>query len=493
MRKSQATWLPIVGNCQVVRGVIKYTPVLITEGENKGSPTVALMKSDQMFESGTITVRARINDPDGKVQIGLSNGHAVEIFAGLNIGSAAYGIATYSNNQWENFRTAAYGVAPPVGRDILIKVAVAGSQITMWVDGVEVVRGTYPVRRAQLTILLRGEKSAEAELLSVESAQNVAFVVMQFTNEFNSLTNGSNVAFVTFAPPNLSISRTLEADIDLYVSKDPTLTNLNASAILNSFKSTNEGGTEFIIFTNAVVSASEVYYIAVRSQDQQAAEFSLMGVSSDQPFQREQNGVIFLQGFPISQRIPDGSAKLPGGTVVLALGLDPRRIATVEASELIIHEDLGDLLGNLSHNRTFAVLNNHTRNEGFFSGTNLLIYNDTLTKTIPGTTNGYHMRTGPSDGPGTLNNFVGKPLIGPWFLTMVDNSPSLTGRVENLEIRLTALRDLKDGLAVGSVAGGQSVSFAVDIPVGATNMVVTLTQTNVTANITAGKFRARKR
>lgn len=187
MRKSQATWLPIVGNCQVVRGVIKYTPVLITEGENKGSPTVALMKSDQMFESGTITVRARINDPDGKVQIGLSNGHAVEIFAGLNIGSAAYGIATYSNNQWENFRTAAYGVAPPVGRDILIKVAVAGSQITMWVDGVEVVRGTYPVRRAQLTILLRGEKSAEAELLSVESAQNVAFVVMQFTNEFNSL------------------------------------------------------------------------------------------------------------------------------------------------------------------------------------------------------------------------------------------------------------------------------------------------------------------
>jgi subtilisin-like proprotein convertase family protein len=303
------------------------------------------------------------------------------------------------------------------------------------------------------------------------------FTNVAITNEFNSLTNGSNVAFVTFAPPNLSISRTLEADIDLYVSKDPGLTNLNPAALASAFKSTNEGGTEFITFTNAVVSADEVYYIGVKSEDQQAAEFSLMGVSSDQPFQREENGRIILQGYPISQVIPDGSARLPGGTVILALGLDPRRIATVEASELIAHEDLGDLIGNLSHGHSFAVLNNHTRNEGHFNGANLLVYNDLLTTTIyPPATNGIQPRVGPSDGPGTLNNFVGKPLLGPWFLTMVDNSPALTGRVENLQIALTPLHDLKDGIAIGSVAAGESVSYAVDVPAGATNMVVTLTQ-----------------
>jgi subtilisin-like proprotein convertase family protein len=312
---------------------------------------------------------------------------------------------------------------------------------------------------------------------SVSQWRFYTFTNVTVTNEFNSLTNGSNVAFVTFAPPNLSVSRTLEADIDLYVSKDSSLTNLNPVAIAKASKSTNEGGTEFIIFTNAVVSTDEVYYIGVKSEDQQAAEFSLMGVSSDQPFQKEQNGVIILQGYPISQLIPDGSARLPGGTVVLALGLDPRRIATVQASELISHEDLGDLIGNLSHNRTFAVLNNHTRNGGFFSGTNLLVYDDLLTTSIyPPATNGIQPRVGPSDGPGTLLNFVGKPLIGPWFLTMVDNSPSLTGRVENLQISLTPLHDLKDGIAVGTVNGGAVVSYAVDVPPGATNMVVTLTQ-----------------
>jgi hypothetical protein len=187
MPKKQVTWLPIFGNAEIVDGVLKYTPVLIAEGENAGTPAVALMKSNQMFESGTVTLRARVSDPEGKVQIGFCNGHNVEVFVGLNIGSAAYGIATLSNSRWDNFRTAAYGTPPPVDRDVTLKVTVAGSQVTMWVDEVEVVRGTYPIRRAQLTVLLRGTGPVEAELLSVDTAPSIAFVVMQFTDEFNAL------------------------------------------------------------------------------------------------------------------------------------------------------------------------------------------------------------------------------------------------------------------------------------------------------------------
>jgi hypothetical protein len=187
MPKQPVTWIPIFGDCKVSGGVLKYVPATIADGENKGQPNAALVKSDQMFESGTVILRARIGDPEGKVQIGFSHGHSVEVFAGLNIGSAAYGIATLSNNQWENFRTAAYGTAPPAKRDVQIKVTVTGSQITMWIDGVEVVRGTYPVRRAQLVVLLRGSKPIEAELVSVQPSKSIAFVVMQFTPEFNSL------------------------------------------------------------------------------------------------------------------------------------------------------------------------------------------------------------------------------------------------------------------------------------------------------------------
>ncbi|HVY71246.1 MAG TPA: S8 family serine peptidase, partial [Verrucomicrobiae bacterium] len=44
---------------------------------------------------------------------------------------------------------------------------------------------------------------------------------------FGTLTNGSNVAFVTFLPPNLGTPRNEEADIDLYVSTNPAITNLD--------------------------------------------------------------------------------------------------------------------------------------------------------------------------------------------------------------------------------------------------------------------------
>lgn len=181
------TWVPLVGSCRVEKGVLKYSPTLIAEGENAGRPAVALMKSNLLFENGTVTFRAKIKDAEAKVQIGFGSGHAVQVFCGLNIGSAAFGMGTFSNDKWDNFTTAAYGISPPLDEYITVKVLVAGSQITLFINGIEVLKGTYQVRRAQLTMLLSGSSPVEAELVSVETAENVAFVVMQFTDEFNAL------------------------------------------------------------------------------------------------------------------------------------------------------------------------------------------------------------------------------------------------------------------------------------------------------------------
>lgn len=181
------TWVPIIGSCTVDHGVLKYSPTLIREGEGAGTPAVAVMKSNQLFESGTVTIRVKIKDAEGKVQIGFSHGHQVEVFCGLNIGSAAYGVATLANSKWENFTTVAYGTSPPINENITIKISITGSQVTMFVNGIEVLRGTYPIRRSQLAVLLRGSAPVEAELISIETTENIAFVVMQFTDEFNAL------------------------------------------------------------------------------------------------------------------------------------------------------------------------------------------------------------------------------------------------------------------------------------------------------------------
>ena len=63
-----------------------------------------------------------------------------------------------------------------------------------------------------------------------------------FTNDQYIGTNtATNVVFATFLPPNLSIPRSTGADIDLYASTDPSLTNLNPTAILNAQKSLKSG------------------------------------------------------------------------------------------------------------------------------------------------------------------------------------------------------------------------------------------------------------
>jgi hypothetical protein len=109
------------------------------------------------------------------------------------------------------------------------------------------------------------------------------------TNEFGF----TNAAFMTFIPPNLAVPRKganefdienasrLEADIDMYVSTDPGLTNLAPDAVEGALKALSRGGSETIVLNDAVPG---VYYIGVKSEDQQAAEYAFAGVFSLYPF-----------------------------------------------------------------------------------------------------------------------------------------------------------------------------------------------------------------
>lgn len=296
------------------------------------------------------------------------------------------------------------------------------------------------------------------------------FYVFTNINETNALVTtsaGSNVAFVTFNPPNLSRSRMIEADIDLYVSKDPQLTNLNANAVANAWKSTLAGGTESVIFTNAVI--GDVFYIAVKAEDQQGAEFSLIGVSSDRPFEEERNGRIFLYGVPFEAAVLDGNPRKPTAGTMLAIGLSNRRVAHAQVTVSTLHENFPDLVGVLSKQQTRIILNNHAFGTNNF-GTNTFVYEDNPSFQIPGVTQ-------PSDGPGNLNELVGYKIVGPWFLEMIDNSPSHTGRVQRFEVVIDPLRDTLeiDGTITGTVEPGEMAFWPLDVPPGATNITFSFT------------------
>jgi subtilisin-like proprotein convertase family protein len=312
--------------------------------------------------------------------------------------------------------------------------------------------------------LLSERVGANASLVGTNGITNqwnfYVFTNVFIPSEFANITNGSNVAFVTFDSPNLAVPRNLEADIDLYVSQDSRLTNLEPSVVAAAFKGVERGGTEMVVFTNAAVGPASIFYVGVKSEDQQGTEFSLIGVSSDLPFDQDQNGKRLLTAVPFSDYIPDGAANRPQANTMIAIGLSDRRVQRIITTNTISHENAGDLVGILRHQGISATLNNHL---ALNPGTNTIIYND------------YDPITGVerhSDGPGSLNDFVGQKITGPWFLHMIDNAPSHTGRVELLTLTIDPLQNqlISGEFVHGSVNANQTLFYPIDIPPGVTNL-----------------------
>src|SRR5262249_19707042 len=124
-----------------------------------------------------------------------------------------------------------------------------------------------------------------------------------FTNAITNLITGTNmtktatnVAITTFLPPNLSRPRFREADIDLYVSPQAGLTNLDDNVIATARKGLGRGGTESVIITNA--QNDPVFYVAVKSEDQQSADYGIFAIATDEPFSNtDSNGNKIVRFF----------------------------------------------------------------------------------------------------------------------------------------------------------------------------------------------------
>ncbi|MDW8308178.1 MAG: S8 family serine peptidase [Verrucomicrobiales bacterium] len=320
------------------------------------------------------------------------------------------------------------------------------------------------------TLLLGQRVGANTPLLGTTNGMTNQWHFYVITNT----TTFTNAAFVTFTPPTLALPRMgtrehtnenatrLEADIDLYVSQDPSLTNLNPAAIAAATKSRGRGGTEVVALSNATQNA--VYYIGVKSEDYQAAEYGLVVAFSLRPFSERENGNLIVRGFPVPTATVDGNPAAPGATFLFGLALEPMKIRRVVVTNSIVHDAFDDLFGNLSHNNRFAVLNNHRPlNPGAYQ----FIYEDNGEGNPPNAI--------PTDGPGSLRDFVGEEAAGVWLLTMLDNVLNAsTGAVTGFSLRIEP-RDLDSASTNTRTLAPNTWTYdSIDVPVEATNLTVTV-------------------
>jgi subtilisin-like proprotein convertase family protein/sugar lactone lactonase YvrE len=310
------------------------------------------------------------------------------------------------------------------------------------------------------------------------------------TNTF-AVTNANftNVAFITFLPNTAAIPREggyvdttqnptrPEADIEMYVAS--TLTEplvakptdmMNLLVLSNCVRNLNEdaasvgrGGTEFVTYSDSA--ANQIYYIAVKCEDQMAGQFGFVAIFTDTPFSNvDSNGVQTVYGKLVPAVIPDGNNAHSTASYSFGLALKEIKMRRVTVTNEITHQNFGDLVGGLTHNNKYALLNNH---DGFGFGTFTNAYDDSG----EGSTNVYRH----TDAPGTLRNFAGQEGIGVWILNEVDDSQTQTGRVDNFTLRLYPHQDKKHPAITVTVEPGTWFYDFVDVPVGYTNLLVLAT------------------
>ncbi|EEF59226.1 S8 family serine peptidase, partial [Pedosphaera parvula] len=502
-------------------GSISNSPVLIFDQ----SPTNALATGQRKTFNIKLTAQAAARplratlvwtDPPGNPNVGIKLVNDLDlILTNLDTGDVYYGndiqVGADFNQPWDTNGPPTLDfvnnveniyIAPPVGTNFSITVlgrrvninAVTGNTNDIVQDYALVVSsGNGDVTNALTYADGPKQTNIVSNTTTVTNGIPLFYQRVGGNSQYAATTNGSrgqwnfyiytntnnytNVAFVTFLPPEIGLTRIgtresdpatagrAEADIDMYVSTDPNLLNLNQNVLNAAYQSTTRTGTEKVLLTNS--SAGQTYYIGIKSEDQQGAEYSFLAVSSFLPFGlRDANGNIIvnmLTSFPVN--IPDGSPGKPGHTALIGVSTEPDAVRRVIVTNSITHQNFGDLLGTLSHGRKLVGLDNHTYFDNPSAISQTFVYDDSGQNDIPDSRH--------TDGPGTLQKFIGdKAADGVWIITMVDDALTQTGRVDLAGITLEPKSPTNN---VHVTLAGHSYWYDfIDVPPNATNLTVKL-------------------
>jgi len=305
-----------------------------------------------------------------------------------------------------------------------------------------------------------------------------------------ALTNGNftNVAFVTFAPPNLGLPRAgalneiappdqdatrfAGADIDMYVSTDPSMTNVSNPALMNAAingasKSLGRIGNEVVFFTNST--PGEVYYIGIKSEDQQAAQYNLIGFATDVPFsQTDTNGNAIVNMNTVPLVLPSGSPTKPNSAFLIGICINAMEVRKVVVTNSITCPDFGDFIGSLTEGGKAAVLNNHSVFTNSSDATETLVYDDSGESEFPNAIT--------SAGPGSLQNFAGVNAMGSaWTYTIVNDSSSTTGTINYMTLLLEKQYPPNSGYhRIPPLLANAWYYGFVDVPANATNLTISV-------------------
>jgi len=194
-------WVALSGNAEIDKNSITFSPhstlASVTLPGGRVPTPFCVLRSNVLFEQGTISLKVKVADSNARCQIALplsapnSAGqvpnYANQVYAGLNSIGTAYGYSIFRNGSWEAGDGTGDGTRVPVGEWIHLQLQIQGSNLMLYVNEVLVASAVLPLQKGPIDLLLQSVAPVEVADVKVDAAPPICFVVMQFTDEFNSL------------------------------------------------------------------------------------------------------------------------------------------------------------------------------------------------------------------------------------------------------------------------------------------------------------------
>lgn len=180
-------WIALFGNIKIEKNIIKHVPYKFTDEQNKEQFGSTVAKSNLFFENGEIKFEVYLKDPKSRCQVILNQGRQTELYVGINVWNNTYGFGIFKDKKWENYFGVGFGKEPETKEWLQVKIKVTGSLIELYVNDIKLSEANENIYNSQIALLMSGTEEVSVRNLSVKTAKPKAFIVMQFTDEFNML------------------------------------------------------------------------------------------------------------------------------------------------------------------------------------------------------------------------------------------------------------------------------------------------------------------
>ena len=182
-------WIVTSGTCVVEKDKIVYSPKVITNQLGKEEVLSSIVKSNIEFENGEISFKVISKDAFGRCQIIFNYDESPMVLAGLNVGNGLYGISKFNTktNDFEPLISTGLPETFDTNKEYEFCVKVNGSIIELFVNNVLIGTGYDRILSSQVALFFSSNGEITVRDVKITPKKPKAFIVMQFTDEYNDL------------------------------------------------------------------------------------------------------------------------------------------------------------------------------------------------------------------------------------------------------------------------------------------------------------------